>query len=112
MVPTNAERAATVRCGSDPQKSSCLAADGSENSHSQPAPQETPAALQRDFAAEALHVAAIKAAHAADNVLIGDDVGAERDICLAISHVRAGATAFREQRAIDGITDAIRAEAQ
>jgi hypothetical protein len=53
---------------------------------------------------------AIKAAQAA--VALGDDVGAKRDMRLAISYVRSGAATFREmQRSIDGIADAIRAEA-
>jgi hypothetical protein len=54
------------------------------------------AALKRDFAAEALAIAAVKASHAADDILLGDDLGAERGIRLAISHLRAGAAAFRE----------------
>jgi hypothetical protein len=52
--------------------------------------------LKRDFAAEALAIAAIKASHAADDVLLGDDISAERGIRLAIAHLRAGAAAFRE----------------
>jgi hypothetical protein len=60
--------------------------------------QEEIAALQREFAAEALRVAAVKACHAADDVSLGDDVGAEREIRLTISHLRAGAAAFRGMR--------------
>jgi hypothetical protein len=92
--------------------SSSVTADGSENIHSHSAPQEATVALQRDFIAEALRVASIKAAHAADDLLLGDDVGAEREIRLVISHLRAGAAAFREmQGTIEGIADEIRAGA-
>jgi hypothetical protein len=45
---------------------SCLVADGSENSNSRLHVQETIAALQRDFVAEALRIAALKAWHAAE----------------------------------------------
>lgn len=84
------------------RNSSCLAADSSENTHSQSAPREVIAALRWDFSAEALRVAAIKSAHAADNASLGDDGGAERDIRLVISHLRAGSAAFRElQNSID-----------
>ena len=92
--------------------SSSVTADGSENIHSQSAPQEATAALQRDFIAEALRVASIKAAHAADDVLLGDDVGAEREIRQAISHLRAGSATFREmQGAFEGSAASRRSEA-
>jgi hypothetical protein len=54
------------------------------------------AALHREFVGECLRVAAIKASHASDNVLLGDDINAERDIRLAISHLKEAAKAFRE----------------
>jgi hypothetical protein len=79
-----------------------LSADGSENKLGEHAPQEAIAALRRDFAAEALRVAAIKVAHAADDVLLGDDVGAERGIRLAIAHLRAAAATFREMQDLIG----------
>ena len=86
--------------------------DGSENKPGEHTAQEATAALQRDFIAEALRVASIKAAHAADDVLLGDDVGAEREIRQAFSHLRAGSSAFRKlQGTIEGIADAIGAEA-
>jgi hypothetical protein len=72
--------------------------------------QEIIAHLQRDFAAEALRVVAIKAAHAADDVMLGDDHGAEREIRLAISHLRAGSAAFRELR--DSIGHRVSGEAE
>jgi hypothetical protein len=54
------------------------------------------AALQRDFIAEALRIAAVKAAHAADDIELGDDIAVERSIGLAISHLKQAASAFRE----------------
>jgi mevalonate pyrophosphate decarboxylase len=87
--------------------SSSVTADRSENIHSQ-----ATAALQRDFIAEALRVASIKAAHAAEDVLLGDDVGAEREIRQAISHLRAGSATFREmQGAFEGSAASRRPEA-
>lgn len=54
------------------------------------------ALLKREFIAEALRVAAVKASHGADNLDIGDDLTAERDIRLAVEHLREAAKAFRE----------------
>jgi hypothetical protein len=82
--------------------SSSVTADCSENIHSQSAPQEATAALQRDFIAEALRVASIKAAHAADDIDIRDDDCAERGIRMAISHLRAAAATFREMQDLIG----------
>jgi hypothetical protein len=94
MAPQNETRRAGGAAGLG--NSSSVTADVSENIHSQSAPQEATAALQRDFIAEALRVASLKAAHAADDVLLGDDVGAEREIRPAISHLGAGSAAFRK----------------
>jgi hypothetical protein len=89
-----------------------LAGNDIENTPAQFAAQAVCAALQRDFVAEALRVASIKAVHAADDVLLGDDAGAEREIRLAVSHLRVGSAAFRKmQGTIEGIADAIGAEA-
>jgi hypothetical protein len=55
--------------------------------------------LLRSFTAEALRIAAMKAAHAADDVEIGDDDGAERSIRIAIGHLKEGAAAFRKMQA-------------
>jgi hypothetical protein len=86
--------------------------DGSENKPGEHTAQEATAALQRDFIAEALRVASIKAANAADDIDIRDDDCAERGIRLAIAHLRAAAATFREmQGTIEGIADEIRAEA-
>jgi len=63
---------------------SCLVADSSENRNSRLHVQETIAALQRDFVAEALRIAALKAWHAADDLAIMDDDCAERGIRIAI----------------------------
>lgn len=73
--------------------------DGDEGSLDSKCPSRTQqaiAGLQRDFAAEALRIAAVKASHAADNVGMGDDAVAEHDISIAIKYLREGATAFRE----------------
>jgi hypothetical protein len=90
--------------------SSICVGDGSENKPREHTPQEAIAAHRRDFAAEALRVVAIQAAHAADDVLLGDDHGAEREIRLAISHLRAGSAAFRELQ--DSISHRISGEAE
>jgi hypothetical protein len=112
MCATEAARAAPAGPRNEPPKTSCLSADGCENKPGENAGQEAIATLQGEFSAEALRVAAIKAAHAADDVLLGDDVGAEREIRQAISHLRAGSATFREmQGTIESIADAIRAEA-
>jgi hypothetical protein len=87
-------RPAPAGPGNEPPKTSCLSVDGPENKLGEQAAQEA------------------TAAHAADEVLLGDDVGAEREIRLAISHLRSGAAAFRKmQGTFKGIADAIRAEA-
>ncbi|MCI0601187.1 MAG: hypothetical protein L0Y60_17065 [Beijerinckiaceae bacterium] len=52
--------------------------------------------LRREFVAECLRVAAIKAAHGADNVFLGDDLNAERDIRIAVENIREAARSFRE----------------
>ncbi len=74
--------------------------DVPENNLGKRAPQEVIAALRRDFVAKALRVAAIKASHAADDILLGDDHGAEREIRLAISHLRSGAAAYGAIRCV------------
>ncbi len=80
-----------------PKNSSSIGiADVPENKLREQTPQEAIGALRRDFVAEALRVVAIKAAQAADDVFLGDDHGAEREIRLAISHLRVGSAAFRE----------------
>jgi hypothetical protein len=56
------------------------------------------AALRRDFVAEALYVVSLKAGHASDDVLIGDDIAVERGISLTISHLKEAARIFRELR--------------
>jgi hypothetical protein len=57
-------------------------------------------------------VASIKASHAADNILLGDDLNAERDIRLAIDHIREAARSYREWQAInEAMADAQNAEA-
>jgi hypothetical protein len=55
--------------------------------------------LRREFACEALRIAAVKALHAADDIEIGDDYAAERELGVAVAHMRESAKAFRELQA-------------
>jgi len=64
------------------------------DSQKAPAVQASIADLRREFIAECLRVTAIKAAHGADNVMLADDVNAERDIRIAIEHLREAASSF------------------
>jgi hypothetical protein len=52
--------------------------------------------LLREFIAECLRIAAVKASHGADNVMLLDDLNAERDIRIAVDNLREAAEAFRE----------------
>jgi hypothetical protein len=54
--------------------------------------------LRRDFVIEVLRIAAVKAAHAADDIEIGDDIAVERGISIVIAHVKEAAAAFREMQ--------------
>ncbi len=56
--------------------------------------------LTREFIAECLRIASVKASHGADNIELGDDLNAARDIDIAIQNLREGAKAFRELQAI------------
>jgi hypothetical protein len=49
-----------------------------------PAVRAAMADLHRDFVAESLRVASIKAVHGVDNIALGDDLNAERDIRIAV----------------------------
>lgn len=62
------------------------------------AKQESIAPLRRAFVAESLRIAGVKALHASDDILLGDDICAEGGIQLAISHLKAAAAAFREMQ--------------
>jgi hypothetical protein len=66
-----------------------------------PAAQEAIADLHRDFIGECLRIASAKASHAADNILLADDLNAERDIRIAIENIREAARSFREWQARD-----------
>jgi hypothetical protein len=59
------------------------------------AAQEAIADLHRDFIGECPRIAAIKAAHGADNIWLGDDLNAERDIRLAVENIREAAILSR-----------------
>jgi hypothetical protein len=79
------------------ETSVCLAAsDGSVNTKPNPQTQAAIADLHREFIAECLKIVAMKASHGADNVLLGDDLNAERDIHLAIEKIREASKAFHE----------------
>jgi hypothetical protein len=69
--------------------------------------QQTIAALQREFVGEALRIAATKAAHAADDLAIGDDLSAERAIRISILNLREAAAAFRHLEALTSAIDAL-----
>lgn len=58
--------------------------------------------LQRDFISECLRIAAIKASHAGDDILLGDDLAAKRGIRIAIDNLREAASASRELEAALG----------
>ena len=64
--------------------------------------QATIAGLKREFIAECLRIAALKASHGADNVELGDDLAGERDITLAVEHIREAGRAFRELGLLKG----------
>jgi hypothetical protein len=73
--------------------------DSSENAPKTAHLQEAINDLKREFISECLRITAIKAAHGATNVAIGDDLNAELDIRLAIENLREAARAFREIKA-------------
>jgi hypothetical protein len=50
--------------------------------------------LKVHFVAECLKIAAIKAAHGSDNILIGDWLNCERDIRLAVENLREASRSF------------------
>lgn len=54
------------------------------------------ALLQKEFIAEALRIVAIKASHAADDLELGDDICAARNLGIVVANVREAAKAFRE----------------
>ena len=78
--------------------------------HKTPHVQHAIAALQRDFIAEALRIAAFKAWHAADDIELGDDASAERSIRIAIANLREAATAFRQLEALTSAIEALQQE--
>src|ERR1700716_601659 len=69
--------------------------------------QEAIAALQRDFVAEAIRIAGIKALHAADDITLGDDGCTERGIQIAIQNLPETATAFRQLQKLNDARSAL-----
>ena len=63
--------------------------------------------LQRDFVAEVLRIASIKAWHAADDLVLGDDASAERGIRIAVLNLREAATGFRQLEALTSAIEAL-----
>lgn len=70
-----------------------------ESSPGRSGKQRAITALRRDFVAEALRIAAVKAGHAADDIEIGDDIAVERGIAITIFHLKEAARTFREIQA-------------
>ena len=103
-------RAAPANAGSDPQDAFPGGNCSSEITPKSLHVQETIAALQRAFIVEALHIASIKAAHAADDIQLSDDASAERSIRIAILNLREAATGYRQLEALTAAIDALRQE--
>jgi hypothetical protein len=69
-------------------KTVCVAADSQNPTRPAANVQGAFALLQKEFISECLRIVVIKAAHAADNFELGDDLAAERDLRLVVEHVR------------------------
>jgi hypothetical protein len=108
-------RRATARpVNAPPFDLSCGEADNENIRNSRPTPQAQAAIadLHREFIAECLRIAAIKAAHGADNISLGDDLNAERDIRVSVENIREASKAFREWQALnEAMAAPIRVEA-
>jgi hypothetical protein len=55
--------------------------------------------LKKDFICECLRIAALKAQHCADNLELDDLLNCDRDLRLAISHLREASLTYRQLRA-------------
>lgn len=99
----NATNPAAAAAATGSRLSKCGEAFGNSESTKDTTTKQAISALKRDFVAEALRVAAVKANHASDDVLIGDDLGAERGIRILISHVKEAAAIFREMQREAGL---------
>jgi hypothetical protein len=88
--------------------SNCGAAfDDPQTTKLAPKKQAAIADLQREFIAECLRIAALKATHAADDIEIGDDACAGRSIRIAILNMREAATGFRQLEALAAAIEAV-----
>ena len=94
----DAENPAAAAAATGSRLSKCGEAFGNPESTKAASTKQAISALRRDFIAEALHVVSLKAGHASDDVLIGDDIAVERGISLTISHLKEAARTFRELR--------------
>jgi hypothetical protein len=63
--------------------------------------------LQREMIVECLRIVAVKAAHAADDLQIGDDECAGRSIEITILQLREAAKAWRQLQALEAATKTI-----
>jgi hypothetical protein len=63
--------------------------------------------LQREMIVECLRIVAVKAAHAADDLQIGDDECAGRSIEIAILNLREVARGWRQLQALEAASKAI-----
>jgi hypothetical protein len=79
---------------------------------SDPRLSQTIADLQRELIVEYLRVVAVKAAHAADDLEIGDDACARRSVEIAILNLREVATAFRQLESLTSAIEAVGRAAQ
>ena len=85
-----------------PKCSQLGSGNSSDPTKSSPDKQQAFASLQKEFVCECLRIVALKAAHAADNFELGDDLSAERDLGIVVAHIREAAAAFRELQRLAG----------
>jgi hypothetical protein len=81
---------------SGPGLANSIITDPQSNIPKNPAVQAAVIDLRRDFVSECLRIAAVKAAHGADNIALNDDLCAERDIRIAVENLREAAASFRQ----------------
>jgi hypothetical protein len=98
-VTPDAENPAAAAAATGSRLSKCGEAFGNSESTKATPTKQVISALRRDFVCEALRIVAVKAAHAADDIEIGDDIAVERGISLTITHLKAAAAEFRQMQA-------------
>ena len=108
MCVTETARAAPAIAGSDPRKSSCLAADDFEINPKLPATQtQNPVAvaapivdLTIEASIEAVHIASVASQHFVENAELGDFWAADHSLGVAVEHPREAAARFRKWQAL------------